>query len=176
MQDDFNITIFEGIALQLQEKNNNLILTRSKSGNRIDTLAILLGSLSIPILGFAIGLLLARVNNHNLHIGTIFPIAILFYIGIYLFTFFLKGWNRKLMFGGFSLEKNPYGYKVTQMVHFKTAEQTYPIDSTISLNTFNNDISVSINENGNEHELFKLIELNSDQVERVENIVAKFNS
>lgn len=176
MQNESNTTIFEGIGLQLQESADKLILNRSKSGNRIDTTTLILGILSIPILAYSIGLLIYEIEIHSLSTGISFSIILLFLLGVYLFSFFLAGMSRKLMFSGFSLEKNQSEYKVSQRINFKLTEKTYSHNSQIILSKNSKDLSLLITDNSNEYELFELKELSNEQLERVENIVAKFNN
>lgn len=176
MQNKSNTTIYDGIGLKLQESPDNIVLTRSISGNRIDTIALILGFFSLPILACSVGLLIFEIKKNNLTIGTAFPIILLFILGGYLFSLFLTGINRRLMFAGFSLEKNQSAYKVTQRENFKLTEKIFGQYSQVSLNTNNKDVSITLTENENEHELFELKELNNEQIVRVENIIAKFKN
>lgn len=171
MQSESNVTILEGVGLQITESVNSIILTRSKAGKRIDTIALIVGILSLPILAFSVGLLIYEIENNNLHIATAFRIGLLFVLGGYLFSFFLKGLNRKLLFGKFSLEKNQTEYRLTQRVNFKLIQQTFDLNSQLSINKKSNDVSLNLDDN----ELFELKELNDEQLKRVESIVAKMN-
>jgi hypothetical protein len=176
MQDNISSINLDDIGLDLQENNTSIILKRNKNGNRIDFLAFLFGIISFPVLIYAVANLFYKIYNNDLHLGNIFSDVVFFSLGGYLFSLFLNGWNRKQMFGRFQLEKDHSEIKVRQRINFKIIEKTFSSNAQLLLSSNNKDAFVSLVENGNEHELFELKELNADQQSRIEKLIAAFNS
>lgn len=170
-----NLEFLHRLGLKFDKNINGQVLTRSKSGNRIDFLAVFLGFLSIPILGLALGKLIHGVFYGKLT-GTDFIIlAFLFLLGGLLFALLLKGWNRRFMFAGFALEKNNSNFKLRQMSNFTTSETNFSLDSKLSVKHIGEKVSVVLTENSQEHTLFTLPKLSSLQLDSLNALVAKFN-
>lgn len=170
-----NLEFVDRLGLKLENNINGKVLSRSNSGKRIDFLAVFLGFLSIPILGIALGLLAKEILYGKLTTSNFIPIAILFAIGGALFALFLQGWNRKLMFAGFTLEKNNSNFKVRRMSNFKSTETIFSIDSKLSALHHGEKVLVILTENDQENILFTLPKLSTIQNETLNALIAKFN-
>jgi|GEM_PF-4061487 len=170
-----NLEFIDKIGLKLENNLNGLVLKRSNSGKRIDFLAVFIGFLSIPILGLALGKFIHLVFYDTLTLKNFIPIGILLIIGGVLLALFLKGWDRRFKFAGFSFEKNSSYFKLKQMSNFTIKETTFHIDSKLSLNKNGKKVTIVLSENEIENSLFDLPELSRIQNETLTALISKFN-
>ena len=170
-----NLEFIDKLGFKFENNIHGQVLTRSATGKRIDFSAVFLGFLSIPVLGAALAMIIHAIFYGELTISNLIPIAILFIFGGTLFALFMKGWNRRFMFAGFSFVKNNSNFRLKQMSNFTIKQTVFNLDSTVSLRQQGENISIILTENEQEHILFALPKLSTIQSETLNALIGKFN-